>query len=227
MAWMYNILCLAIIAITSANAATNYCDLRSCTQRGSIQTMCKYPSPNPSSACVNVNDRGLTENEKSTVNRHNELRQYVASGNERRGSNGPQPPAAYMPNLTWDDELATVAQRWVDQCLIQHDQCRNVPRFVVGQNLAVTMNSAENNTPVEDMISMWYDEVAQFDSNQVKRFTDGNGVGHYTQLVWAETTKIGCGCIKFRRDGWNNNLFICNYGPAGNVIGQSIYKIRE
>lgn len=33
------------------------------------------------------------------VNVHNELRRRVASGNERRGSPGPQPRARNMPNM--------------------------------------------------------------------------------------------------------------------------------
>jgi hypothetical protein len=37
--------------------------------------------------------------------------------------------------------------------------------------MALTMNSAENNTPVEKMIQMWYDEVDKFDNRQVNKLT--------------------------------------------------------
>lgn len=41
-----------------------------------------------------------TEDEKHLIlDLHNQLRQNVASGNEKRGSPGPQPAAAFMPNL--------------------------------------------------------------------------------------------------------------------------------
>lgn len=58
MARMYNILCLAIIAIIArVNAATDYCSLKSCTDRGYVQTMCKYPV-----SSTNVESMQLTTN---------------------------------------------------------------------------------------------------------------------------------------------------------------------
>ena len=50
------------------------------------------------------------------VEAHNVLRSRVATGAEARGAPGPQPPAADMKELVWDDELAAVAQRWAEQC---------------------------------------------------------------------------------------------------------------
>jgi len=44
-------------------------------------------------------------------------------------------------------------------------------RYAVGQNMAITKNSAENNTPVEYMIQKWYDEVDLFDNHQVNKLT--------------------------------------------------------
>uniref|UniRef100_A0A8C6RNX8 SCP domain-containing protein n=1 Tax=Nannospalax galili TaxID=1026970 RepID=A0A8C6RNX8_NANGA len=37
--------------------------------------------------------------------------------------------------------------------------------------------------------------------------------GHYTQVVWADSYKVGCAVQFCPRDGAH---FICNYGPAGN-----------
>ncbi|KAH0956112.1 hypothetical protein HN011_000835 [Eciton burchellii] len=226
MAGSCSVICLAIIAAVCASATADYCNLTSCKMRS--HTMCKYPSSKPAPACINWKDSGLTNDEKArAVKKHNELRQKVASGKETRGLNGPQPPAAFMPDVTWDEELAMIAQRWVNQCQPGHDSCRNVERYSVGQNMALTMNSAENNTPVEKMIQMWYDEVDKFDNRQVNKLTNINKVGHYTQLVWAKTNKIGCGRIKYRQNNWNVNYFVCNYGPAGNYMGQPIYQIRK
>ena len=52
--------------------------------------------------------------------------------------------------------------------------------------------------------------------------------GHFTQLVWAETTHVGCGYIKFK-DSANPSFpyatwVTCNYGPAGNFDGEPLYK---
>ncbi len=50
--------------------------------------------------------RGLSPAERALiVNLHNGLRAKVANGQETRGSNGPQPPAADMLEMVWDNEV--------------------------------------------------------------------------------------------------------------------------
>ncbi len=55
--------------------------------------------------------------------------------------------------------------------------------------------------------------------------------GHFTQLSWAETFLVGCGIAEYndyyagRR--WNTRIYVCNYGPAGNVVGDWMYRAGE
>merc|ERR1712217_366465 len=39
----------------------------------------------------------------------------------------------------------------------------------------------------------------------------GMDTGHYTQVVWMETTSLGCGI--------QGSLLVCQYGPGGNMQG--------
>ena len=51
------------------------------------------------------------DDKKSIVKKHNELRSIVARGLESRGVGGKrQPSAANMKKLSWDEDLAEVAQ---------------------------------------------------------------------------------------------------------------------
>ena len=51
------------------------------------------------------------DDKESIVKKHNELRSIVARGLESRGVGGrSQPSAANMKKLSWDDDLAEVAQ---------------------------------------------------------------------------------------------------------------------
>ena len=59
-------------------------------------------------------------------------------------------------------------------------------------------------------------------------------VGHFTQLVWAQTWRIGCGKITYKSKNhlMNNEvtgqqLYICNYGMAGNFIRSEMYQQGE
>lgn len=50
-------------------------------------------------------------------------------------------------------------------------------------------------------------------------------IGHYTQLVWAKSTKIGCGIVKYKELFFNKKYLVCNYGPAGNYMDRPVYEI--
>ena len=59
-------------------------------------------------------------------------------------------------------------------------------------------------------------------------------VGHFTQLAWAQTWRIGCGKITYiSKNHLQNNevtgqqLYICNYGVAGNFIRSEMYQKGE
>lgn len=59
------------------------------------------------------------------LGRHNELRAKVAAGEESRGLYGGQ-PGGNIRSLEWDNNLAIVAQRWANQCVFDHDKCRDI-----------------------------------------------------------------------------------------------------
>ncbi|XP_014222130.1 venom allergen 3-like [Trichogramma pretiosum] len=222
---------LAVISLINFGDAQNYCNLNKC--QGNSHTMCQYRSNNAGSKCGRVLSAGLSENEKRTiVNVHNQLRQKVANGREGRGLPGPQPAAKNMQNLQWDNELATIAQRWANQCDFNHDKCRNVERYSVGQNIAYVGTTGDVNTlKVESMVNNWYNEVKDYSKNSVSKFTslkgpNGKDVGHYTQLVWAKTNRVGCGAMRYNDGRFNKFFLVCNYGPTGNYQGQPVYERR-
>ena len=44
---------------------------------------------------------------------------------------------------------------------------------------------------------------------------DWSAVGHYTQIVWPTTRRVGCATASNRA----NDYLVCRYWPAGNVVG--------
>ncbi|XP_012060007.1 PREDICTED: venom allergen 3-like [Atta cephalotes] len=226
MARIYNFLCILVTMFTIVIAA-DYCNMKSCSKKNS-HTMCKYSSK-PAKECGEVKCVGLTDAErKAIVNKHNELRQKIASGKETKGKPGPQPKAVSMPNVTWDKELEEVCQRWINQCKFGHDECRHVDRFIVGQNMAQASSTGKNTATVESMILLWYNEVNDFNNTKIEKYEFEPKIGHYSQLVWAKSTKIGCGKIEFKdSSNWNKINLCCNYGPHGNMNGQKIYEVKK
>ncbi|XP_033214828.1 venom allergen 3-like isoform X2 [Belonocnema kinseyi] len=186
--------------------------------------MCLFQIPVPLCPAYGF---GLTGQEKQAIlSHHNELRRRVAAGMETQGSPGPQPPTKFMPDLAWDNELAIIAQTLADTCKFEHDKCRDVERFPVGQNIASIASTEPNFSPdLTRLVQMWYDEVKLFNGQDVSEYSFNPAVGHYTQLVWAKSLYVGCGVVKYSEGGLNKVYLVCNYGPAGNVLGEEIYEV--
>merc|ERR1711970_972821 len=198
---------------------------------------CSYPAdhtmtvyPGPADECgYELKFTGLDEaTKKILLDKHNELRQKVASGGEAG-----QPGAANMRKLVWDDELATIAQRWTSQCIFEHDKVRDLcDGTVVGQNAYQSGTDYEYydynvNPEIGDAVQSWYDEVTNpgFSSANINPFVFDEGYGHYTAVVWADTDRVGCGRVYYEdTDGWFKHLVVCNYAIAANLEGGVMYE---
>jgi len=117
------------------------------------------------------------------------------------------------PALVWDEEIAMSAQSWSDGCVFTHD---GVAGTGFGENLAGGFPGENGGAPVD----MWYKEVQQYD------FANPGfsaGTGHFTQLVWRDTARVGCGMTRCPGSifGWAPEfgealMYSCRYAPPGN-----------
>ncbi|KAJ8787549.1 hypothetical protein J1605_022864 [Eschrichtius robustus] len=130
------------------------------------------------------------------------------------------PPAANMLQMRWDEELATFAKAYAQQCVWGH----NKERGRRGENLfAITDEGLDVPLAMEE----WHHEREHYNLSAATCAT-GQMCGHYTQVVWAKTERIGCGahfCEKLQGvEETNIHLLVCNYEPPGNVKGQRPYQ---
>ena len=122
-----------------------------------------------------------------------------------------------MPDLKWDKELATTAERWAAQCPGSHGTgtARSLQRWPwVGQNICF----ASYDQTFTECINDWASEREKWQYGVGPSPAD-SVVGHYTQIIWANTTSIGC--AKAQCGGSWSYVLVCNYGPGGNVKGVS------
>ena len=69
-----------------------------------------------------------------------------------------------MERIVWNDELAILAQNWINQCTFEHDDNinRNWNRdLTVGQNLGQFVN-VEPEKVYKEVVKMWFDEYEYF-----------------------------------------------------------------
>lgn len=110
------------------------------------------------------------------------------------------------PPLEWSATLAKVAQTWAEQLKAKGCAFGHSNNNKYGENLAAgTIGALDPETTV----GMWYDEIKLY------KFPNGGfslKTGHFTQVVWKSTTKVGCGHVQCN----GNDIYVCNYDPPGN-----------
>ncbi|XP_012660249.1 peptidase inhibitor 16 [Otolemur garnettii] len=130
------------------------------------------------------------------------------------------PPASDMLQMRWDEELAAFAKAYAQQCIWGH----NKERGRRGENLfAITDKGMDVPLAMEE----WHQEREHYNFSAAT-CNQGQMCGHYTQVVWAKTERIGCGshfCEKLQGvEETNIQLLVCNYEPPGNVKGKRPYQ---
>ena len=123
--------------------------------------------------------------------------------------------------LVWNEALAAEALAWARQ-LAREGRMRHSGRAGHGENLWVGTRNAYSHS---EMAQLWVDEKRYFmnrptpDSSTTGNFAD---VGHYTQIIWPETTQLGCAIASDR----DFDYLVCRYTAPGNVMGQRALPVR-
>jgi len=120
--------------------------------------------------------------------------------------------AGVSVQVSWDKGLASYAQKWANH-LAAIDKMEHRPSPPHGENIA--WQSAAPFTAA-DAVRLWEKEKSLY-QGEVIDGTNYQTFGHYTQIIWHSTTKIGCGVAKSASGGV---YVVCNYSPAGNIVGQ-------
>jgi pathogenesis-related protein 1 len=142
-----------------------------------------------------------------------ELAGITAAQNAVRASVGVGP-------LTWDPALAVIAADWAARCvdteapsgLIDHNPGRSdtYPEYV-GENIyASSLGSADP----AGAVAAWAAEAASY-HHDTNTCDAGQVCGHYTQLVWAASTRVGCAFHDCAGLTYRGSI-VCDYAPGGN-----------
>ena len=115
--------------------------------------------------------------------------------------------------LQWSTSLQDSAQQWAEHLAATGSLEHSGP----GENLWMGTTGAYSDS---EKAGSWAAEKEYFLPGQafpdVSSTGDWQDVGHYTQMIWYNTTTVGCGQAS---DGENDYL-VCHYDPAGNVEGE-------
>ena len=149
-----------------------------------------------------------------------------------------------LPDLSWSQDLADYAQEWADT-LANATNCGGIfhrDQHMYGENIAWQGSKPlRGEYAPERAVSSWVAEVACWqygtilgngaptaksescDATCIDK-QNSSGCGHYTQVIWRNTKQVGCGyaqCID--KNGFTDEIWVCNYNPPGNFVGQTPY----
>ncbi|KAL6866819.1 CAP domain-containing protein [Trichoderma novae-zelandiae] len=134
------------------------------------------------------------------------------------------------PALEWDNTLAGYAQITAQGCVFAHDMSEGGGGY--GQNLASWGSTGDiDDKQIESarrgVTDQWYnDEMENWTFYGLANPPSGSNLdawGHYTQLIWKSSTKVGCYTAKcpagtvLSMPSWYT---VCNYSPPGNFGGR-------
>ncbi|KAL3867826.1 hypothetical protein ACJMK2_040672 [Sinanodonta woodiana] len=133
-------------------------------------------------------------------------------------------PAANMKQMSYDPYLEERAAAWSETCYFGHQQRG------LGENLSYFSSTGRAVPPVtviRQSIQMWHGE-----KNIWGYSTTCGAACHYTQLVWAQTSRVGCAlsyCPVMQGAAFSTNsmYFVCFYSPAGNYYGQYPFIVGQ
>jgi len=116
--------------------------------------------------------------------------------------------------LFWDYKVESYAQWWAQQ---RKGDCNMIHSHgPYGEN--IFWGSGSDWKP-SDAVKFWVDEE-QYYSYQNNSCIEGEMCGHYTQIVWRDSRRMGCARIVCD----NGDVFMtCNYDPPGNYEGEKPY----
>ena len=148
----------------------------------------------------------------SFVNSHNYYRSAV------------NPPARYMPKVIFNNQVASTANTWAAKCTWAHSGTPGVGENLYATSVRTPYPSYFNpNTSV----NAWASEKPYY-NYYTNSCTSSHSCGHYTQIIWANSTSIGCAfqdCPYIKGIPWPNGgtIVVCQYYPPGNWWGQRPY----
>lgn len=119
--------------------------------------------------------------------------------------------------LAWSAELSEFAQDWAEHLAGSGCEMEHRDKLDKGENLYWTSRGTQN-SPV-DAVKAWYSEIKDFKNVELSG-SSWYPTGHYSQMVWKDTTEVGMGVARCPDGG---AIVVANYSPPGNYLGEKAY----
>ena len=136
-------------------------------------------------------------------------------------------PSPALPALGWSASAEAVAQAWAAGCVYKHNAGRSADGISRGENIAATAPGGRADATPAYIVGLWAGEWSDY-TYATNSCGAGKVCGHYTQVVWRGTTRVGCARATCTTNspfpGFSTwDFFVCDYEPPGKYGGQKPY----
>ena len=133
--------------------------------------------------------------------------------------NAERAPFGAQP-LAWDPSLAVAADAYATELAATGKWGHSAPHQRVGQGENLWMGT-RGAFSLEHMMANWASEKSMFRPGvfpNVSTTGKWEDVGHFSQIIWPGTRRVGCGLRSSARDDY----LVCRYTEPGNVMGETV-----
>ncbi|XP_057495071.1 pathogenesis-related leaf protein 4-like [Actinidia eriantha] len=138
----------------------------------------------------------------------NSPQDYLNAHNTARAQVGVGP-------MTWDSNVAAFAQNYANQRVGDCAMIHSGGGGKYGENIA----AGSGDFTGAKAVGLWAGEKPYYNYNS-NTCASGKVCGHYTQIVWKNSVRLGCARVRCNSGSW---FVTCNYDPPGNFNGQRPY----
>ncbi len=184
---------------------------------------------------VDQKDDKLTPTIESTVEDTTPIQEEVVLTDEIQTlldvHNDARVEVGVSKELTWNDSIANDAQSYADEMANsgawEHDS-KNKEGYVngsYGENLYASTAIPTFAIATE----AWVDEKQFYTYANVgdeSTCVAGEQCGHYTQVIWEDTTEVGCAASQYKTGQYKDwYIVVCKYQTPGNYLNEKPYDI--
>ncbi len=128
-----------------------------------------------------------------------------------------------VPALVWSASLAADAQSYAEHLnSLGYSCCTTLLPHATGTGQGENLAWGPPGYSPAAGAQGWANEKSNYKGGPITREDFAPGVpmiGHYTQMVWKNTSEVGCGTSSSDR----MDILVCRYSQPGNYVGQTPY----
>ncbi len=224
---MYKLILCSIVIVNFISCSSS--DIKKFTDKTKTQTQKeieKYKG-NDEPHIIDDNENSSIPNDdiKEALNLQNEARHEVGISSEY--------------DLKWSDKIAQDAKAYANELALsgafEHDLPKNhlpsnqggYANGPYGENLYAYYSSSGKKPTFTDASKSWIAEKKYYNGGIISSDSSecsGGQCEHYTQIVWRDTTRVGCARSKYLQGKFKDGyVIVCKYKTPGNIIGRLPY----